>query len=115
MLSFEILPKKNIDIDAWRFVKDQVMGGKSDGSMALKESTNENLSDTDINEVEKADTFMTANTGVVTPDTKGMGPLGIFRYLPAELRRAGNEVFNQAKNRLPTGRVFGGKVFPPYF
>ena len=43
MLSFEILPKKNIDIDAWRFVKDQVMGGKSDGSMALKESTNENF------------------------------------------------------------------------
>ena len=69
----------------------------------------------DIDEVEKADTFMTANTGVVTPDTKGMGPLGIFRYLPAELRRAGNDVFNQAKNRLPTGRVFGGKVFPPYF
>ena len=43
MLSFEILPKKNIDIDAWRFVKDQVMGGKSDGSMALKESTNESF------------------------------------------------------------------------
>ena len=43
MLSFEILPKKNIDIDAWRFVKDQVMGGKSDGYMVLKESTNENF------------------------------------------------------------------------
>ena len=43
MLSFEILPKKNIDIDAWRFVKDQVMGGKSDGSMELKESTNESF------------------------------------------------------------------------
>ena len=43
MLSFEILPKKNIDIDAWRFVKDQVMGGKSDGSMVLKESANENF------------------------------------------------------------------------
>ena len=41
MLSFEILPKKNIDIDAWRFVKDQVMGGKSDGYMALIESANE--------------------------------------------------------------------------
>ncbi len=43
MLSFEILPKKNIDIDAWRFVKDQVMGGKSDGSMSLEESANENF------------------------------------------------------------------------
>ena len=39
MLSFEILPNKDIDIDSWRFVKDQVMGGKSDGYMLLKEST----------------------------------------------------------------------------
>ncbi len=43
MLSFEILPKKDIDIDAWRFIKDQVMGGKSDGSMSLKEFTNQNF------------------------------------------------------------------------
>ena len=43
MLSFEILPKKDIDIDAWRFIKDQVMGGKSDGSMLLKEFTNQNF------------------------------------------------------------------------
>ena len=43
MFSFEILPKKNIDIDAWRFIKDQVMGGKSDGFMTLKEATSENF------------------------------------------------------------------------
>ncbi len=43
MLSFEILPKKNIDMDDWRFIKDQVMGGKSDGFMALNKSTNENF------------------------------------------------------------------------
>tara|TARA_B100001564_G_scaffold252566_1_gene214706 strand:+ start:267 stop:809 length:543 start_codon:yes stop_codon:yes gene_type:complete len=43
MLSFEILPDKDIDIDSWRFVKDQVMGGKSDGSMILKESTSQNF------------------------------------------------------------------------
>ena len=43
MLSFEILPKKNIDMDDWRFIKDQVMGGKSDGFMTLKKSTNENF------------------------------------------------------------------------
>ena len=43
MLSFEILPDKDIDIDSWRFVKDQVMGGKSDGSMILKESKSQNF------------------------------------------------------------------------
>ena len=70
---------------------------------------------TDINEVERDDTFMTQQTGIVTRDTKGQGPFGLFRHLPSELRRAGNNVFNQAKNRLnPIGRVFGGKVFPPF-
>ena len=69
----------------------------------------------DISKVERDDTFMTQQTGVVTRDTKGQGPFGIFRHLPSELRRAGNNVFNQAKNRLnPVGRVFGGKVFPPF-
>ena len=68
----------------------------------------------DIDEVERDDTFMSQQTGVVTPDTKGMGPFGIFRHLPSELRRAGNSLVNQAKNRLPVGKVFGGKVFPPY-
>jgi len=43
MLSFEILPKKDIDIDTWRFIKDQVMGGKSDGSMSLIDSSNQNF------------------------------------------------------------------------
>ena len=69
----------------------------------------------DISEVERDDTFMSQQTGVVTRDTKGQGPFGLFRHLPAELRRAGNNVFNQAKNRLnPVGRGFGGKGFPPF-
>ena len=43
MFTFEILPKKDVDIDSWRFVKDQVMGGKSEGYMLLKESTNQDF------------------------------------------------------------------------
>ena len=58
---------------------------------------------------------MTQQTGAVSRDTKGQGPFGLFRHLPSELRRAGNNVFNQAKNRLnPIGKVFGGAVFPPF-
>lgn len=69
----------------------------------------------DIGKVERDDTFMTQQTGVVSRDTKGQGPFGLFRHLPSELRRAGNNVFNQAKNRLnPIGKVFGGAVFPPF-
>ena len=43
MISFEILPKSDVDIDSWRFIKDQVMGGKSDGFMLLKESANQDF------------------------------------------------------------------------
>ena len=44
------------------------------------------------------------------------GPFGgILNKLPPELRRAGRDVINQVKTRFPTGRIFGGKVFPPFF
>ena len=35
--------------------------------------------------------------------------------LPPELRRAGSQVLEQLKRSLPTGRIFGGRVFPPFF
>ena len=43
MLSLDILPEKNIDFNSWRFVKDQIMGGKSDGFLTLNESANESF------------------------------------------------------------------------
>ena len=43
MSSFEILPKRDIDMNSWRFIKDQVMGGKSDGFMSLKTNTDLNF------------------------------------------------------------------------
>ena len=39
---------------------------------------------------------------------------GLFGRLPIELQRAGREVFNSAKNRLPIGRITKGKIFPPF-
>jgi len=35
--------------------------------------------------------------------------------LPGELRRAVEKITQIAKQRFPIGRVFGGKVFPPFF
>lgn len=44
------------------------------------------------------------------------GPLGsILSKLPPEIRRAGRDVLNQVKTRFPLGRIFGGRVFPPFF
>ena len=40
---------------------------------------------------------------------------GILSKLPPEIRRAGRDVLNQIKTRFPIGRVFGGRVFPPFF
>ena len=45
---------------------------------------------------------------VKSPDT------GLFGRLPIELQRAGREVFNSAKNQVPIGRLFKGKLFPPF-
>ena len=43
-----------------------------------------------------------------SPDT------GLFGKLPIELQRAGRDVFNSAKNQIPIGRLFKGKLFPPF-
>ena len=37
-----------------------------------------------------------------------------FAFLPPDLRRTGRELVNNAKNRIPIGRIFKGKVFPPF-
>ena len=39
---------------------------------------------------------------------------GLFGLLPAELQRAGRDVLNTQKQRLPLGKIFKGKVFPPF-
>jgi len=39
---------------------------------------------------------------------------GILSKLPPELRRAGRDVLNDLKRRVPLGRVTGGRAFPPF-
>ena len=39
---------------------------------------------------------------------------GFLDGLPPELRRTGRQVINQLKRSIPIGRVFGGKIFPPF-
>ena len=40
---------------------------------------------------------------------------GLFGMLPPELQRMGKEVFSQGRTVLnPIGRIFKGKVFPPF-
>ena len=40
---------------------------------------------------------------------------GLLDKLPPELRRAGRDVVNTIRTRVPIGAVTGGKVFPPLF
>ena len=43
------------------------------------------------------------------------GPFGgILSKLPPELRRAGRDVLNDLKRRVPLGRITGGRAFPPF-
>ena len=40
---------------------------------------------------------------------------GLYGMLPPELQRMGRDVFSQGRTVLnPIGRIFGGKVFPPF-
>ena len=40
---------------------------------------------------------------------------GLFGFLPPELQRVGRNVINQGRTVFnPIGRIFGGKVFPPF-
>ena len=39
----------------------------------------------------------------------------LIRKLPPDIRRAGRDVVNIAKTRFPTGKIFGGRVTPPFF
>ena len=50
--------------------------------------------------------------GLSSGEVKAGG--GIFSSLPPELRRTGRNVINQLKRSIPIGRVFGGKIFPPF-
>ena len=42
------------------------------------------------------------------------GSPGLFGFLPPDLQRTGREIVNNAKNQLPIGRIFKGKIFPPF-
>ena len=39
---------------------------------------------------------------------------GLLNKLPPELRRAGRDVLNDLRRRVPLGRITGGRVFPPF-
>ena len=54
-----------------------------------------------------------ANSTQTLPDIRARDT-GLFGKLPPELQRAGRDIFNQAKTQLPIGRIFKGKVFPPF-
>ena len=47
-------------------------------------------------------------------DVKARNP-GLFGMLPPDLQRAGRDIFQQGRTVLnPIGRIFKGKVFPPF-
>ena len=49
----------------------------------------------------------------VLPDQAGE-PQGFFGKLPPELQRTGRDIINQARTQIPIGKLFRGKLFPPF-
>ena len=54
-----------------------------------------------------------ANSRQTLPDIKERDT-GLFGKLPPDLRRAGRDIFNTAKNQVPIRKLFKGKLFPPF-
>jgi len=50
------------------------------------------------------------------PEVKSKGGIfgGLINKLPPELRRAGRDVLNDLRRRVPLGRITGGRVMPPF-
>ena len=71
-----------------------------------------NWSNLSIDEVKK----YTVGGGFKKPTVKFQyGAFGkLLSKLPPEIRRAGRDVVNVIRQRVPIGSVFGGKVFPPF-
>ena len=54
-------------------------------------------------------------TGKIPEIKNNRGIFGsLINKLPPELRRAGRDVLNDLRRRVPLGRVTGGRVFPPF-
>ena len=54
-------------------------------------------------------------TGKVPTIKNDRGLFGsLINKLPPELRRAGRDVLNDLRRRVPLGRITGGRVFPPF-
>ena len=51
-----------------------------------------------------------------TPTVKQKSGLfgGLLGKLPPELRRAGRDVLNNLRRRVPLGKITGGRAFPPF-
>ena len=71
-----------------------------------------NWANLSIDEVKK----YTVGGGFKKPTVKFQyGAFGkLLSKLPPEIRRAGRDVVNVIRQRVPIGSVFGGKVFPPF-
>ena len=54
-----------------------------------------------------------ANSTQVIPEAREENK-GVFGNLPPELKRAGRDIFNQARTQLPLGKLTKGKIFPPF-
>ena len=54
-----------------------------------------------------------ANSRQTLPEIKERDT-GLFGKLPPDLQRAGRDIFNTAKNQVPIGKLFKGKLFPPF-
>ena len=66
--------------------------------------------------IDRAGTIQLGESDFKQPTVKRAGGIfgGLLSKLPPEIRRAGRDVLNDIRRRVPIGPITGGRAFPPF-
>lgn len=112
----EVYPKTINAVDVGYGQNNSIAKQSVTFSYRLHETAADTFSVDNVNADDYTDLGGTVKPGDFKPSlpTAQIGEIRDYK-LPGEIRRARDKIIQVAKQRFPIGRVFGGRVFPPFF
>jgi hypothetical protein len=112
----EVYPKTINAVDVGYGQNDSIAKQSVTFSYRLHETAADTFSVDNVNAEDYTEFAGTVKPGDFKPSlpTAEIGQIRNYK-LPGEIRRARDKIIQVAKQRFPIGRIFGGRVFPPFF
>lgn len=112
----EVYPKTINAVDVAYSQNNSVAKQSIQFNYRLQETAADTFSVDNINADDYTEFAGTVKPGDFKPSlpTADIGEIRDYR-LPGQIRRAKDKIIQVAKQRFPIGRIFGGRVFPPFF